>query len=77
MSKVIIYPWKGHVAVSFPNPKSKKTLQQIAEDGTPEGLPFRIVDISELPTDWDFQDAWTADFSSSDGVGKQKQKGSA
>jgi hypothetical protein len=75
MSKVIIYPWKGHLGVSWPNPKSKKTLQEIAESGTPEGLPFRIVDESALPSDWTFFDAWTADFANPDGIGKQKQKG--
>lgn len=72
MSKVIIYPWEGHLAVSWPSPKSKKTLQEIAESGTPAGLPFRIIDAADLPTDWDFFDAWTADFTKPDGIGKQK-----
>jgi len=75
MSKVIIYPWEGHLAVSWPNPNSKKTLKEIAESGTPEGLPYRIINESDLPDDWTFFDAWTADFSNPDGVGKQKQKG--
>ena len=77
MSRVIIYPWEGHLAVSWPNPNSKKTLQEIAESGTPEGLPFRIINEIELPSDWEFFDAWTADFSNPDGTGKQKQKGSS
>ena len=75
MSKVIIYPWKGHLGVSWPNPNSKKTLQQIAEEGTPVGLPFRIINADDLPSNWDFFDAWIADFSDPDGYGKQKQKG--
>jgi hypothetical protein len=77
MSRVIIYPWEGHLAVSWPNPNSKKTLQEIAESGTPEGLPFRIINEIDLPSDWEFFDAWTADFSNPDGTGKQKQKGSS
>jgi hypothetical protein len=77
MSKVIIYPHNGHLAVSWPNPNSKKTLLQIAEDGTPNGTPFRIINANELPSDWTFFDAWTADFSSPDGYGKQIQKGGA
>lgn len=75
MSKVIIYPLDGHLAVSWPNPNSKKTLQQIAEDGTPAGVPFRIIDATDLPSNWDFFEAWTADFTSPDGYGKQEQKG--
>lgn len=77
MSKVIIYPWQGHLAVSWPNPNSKKTLEQIAQAGTPEGLPYRIVDAADLPNDWEFFDAWQADFTTPDGFGKQKQKGDA
>jgi hypothetical protein len=77
MSKVIIYPWDGHIAVSWPNPRSRNTLQHTAENGTPVGLPYRIIDASDLPTDWDFFDAWTADFSSPDGTGTQIQEGGA
>jgi hypothetical protein len=75
MSKVIIYPWKGHLAVSWPSPVSKKTVKEIAESGTPAGIPFRIVDATDLPSDWTFFDAWTADFTNPDGYGKQEPKG--
>lgn len=77
MSKVIIYPWKGHLAVSWPNPDPRITLHEIAERGTPKGIPFRIVDSSDLPDSDEFFDAWTADFTEPDGYGKQGSKGTS
>ena len=37
------------------------TFEQIAEKDVPEGLPYWIVNTSELPSDRTFRDAWEAD----------------
>lgn len=76
MSKVIIYQNPDNtISVTYPNPRSTRTLEEIAEMSTPEGLPWRIIEASELPSDWDFAGAWVADFSTPGGVGAQKQTG--
>lgn len=43
-----------------------------AQRAVPTGLPFKLIDESELPTDWTFRAAWewTTDLSTdNDGVG--------
>jgi len=76
MSKVIIYQNPDNtISVTYPNPRSSKTLEEIAAISTPAGAPWRVIDASELPSDWEFSLAWTADFSAPDGVGEQTQVG--
>lgn len=36
-------------------------IEAIAKKDCPEGLPFWIVDQTEIPTDREFRDAWEAD----------------
>ena len=43
-------------------------LMELARGTTPAGVPFIFVDESELP-DFEYFDAWTADFSEPDGYG--------
>jgi len=35
------------------------TIEQIAKKDVPTGLNYKIVDVSEIPTDRIFRDAWT------------------
>lgn len=35
------------------------TIEQIAKKDVPTGLNYKIVDVSEIPTDRTFRDAWT------------------
>jgi hypothetical protein len=59
MNKRIIYPNDdGGVAVVIPAPECGLTIEQIAEKDVPAGKPFKIVDISEIPTDRTFRAAW-------------------
>jgi hypothetical protein len=58
MNKRIIYPTDdGGVAVIVPA-DCGLTIEQIAEKDVPTGKPFKIVDVSEIPTDRTFRDAW-------------------
>lgn len=59
MSKRIIYPTDdGGVAVIVPAPNCELTIEQIAEKDVPPGKPFKIVDVSDIPEDRTFRNAW-------------------
>ena len=73
MEKRVIYKTEeGGVAVLIPAAEAleKYTMKQLAEAYVPEGLPYKIVDASEIPADRTFRDAWDIDKSElTDGVG--------
>ena len=48
----------GGVAILTPNPDSGLTLEQIAAKDVPAGVPFRIVEAADIPTDRTFRNAW-------------------
>ena len=63
MNSRIIYPTEdGGVAVIIPAPECGLTIEEIAAKDVPAGKPFEIVDVSEIPENRDFRDAWVADF---------------
>jgi hypothetical protein len=60
MNSRIIYPTdEGGVAVIIPAPECGLTIEQIAAKDVPAGKPFKIVDVSEIPTDRTFRGAWS------------------
>lgn len=73
MDQRVIYKTEdGGVAIIAPSPEclEKYTIQQIAEKDVPEGLPYKIVDVSEISSDRTFRNAWEIDESElTDGVG--------
>jgi hypothetical protein len=59
MSKCIIYNQdNGTVCVVYPALNSNMTIEEIAAKDVPQGKPFKIVDISEIPVDRTFRNAW-------------------
>jgi hypothetical protein len=55
----IIYPTpEGGVAIIIPAPDCGLTIEQIAAKDVPAGVPFRIVDASDIPSDRTFRNAW-------------------
>jgi hypothetical protein len=59
MNYRIIYPNdEGGVAVIVPSPDSGLTIEQIAEKDVPKGVPYEIVDVTEIPNDRTFRAAW-------------------
>ena len=59
MDKRIIYPTdEGGVAVIIPAPDCGLTIEEIASKDVPEGKPYKIVDIADIPSDRTFRDAW-------------------
>lgn len=72
MDKRIVYEMdNGVVAVLIPAPEclTKWTLEEIAAKDVPAGVPYKIVDATDIPTDRTFRDAWTVAIDTPDGVG--------
>jgi hypothetical protein len=59
MTKRIIYQTDdGGVAVIIPTIECGLTIEQIADKDVPTGKPYKIVDVSDIPTDRTFRNAW-------------------
>jgi hypothetical protein len=61
--KRIIYPTPdGGVAVLIPAPEwlaeEGNTIEKLAEKDVPAGVPYKIIDTAEVPTDRTFRNAW-------------------
>lgn len=70
MSKRVIYPNPGGgLSVISPNIECGLTIEEIAAKDVPAGLPYKIIDTSDIPTDRIYRDAWESDFSAPDGIG--------
>jgi len=70
MNKRIIYQNdNGGVAIIIPC-DCKLTIEEIAAKDVPTGKSYKIVDVSEIPTDRKWRDEWTVDeVDLTDGVG--------
>ena len=59
MNKRIIYPTDDNgVAVIIPAPECGLTIEEIAAKDVPQGKPYKIIDVSDLPSDRTFRGAW-------------------
>ena len=78
MNQVIIFQNnEGGVAVIIPAPEAlaSHTIIDIAIKDVPAGKPFKIVDISEIPTDRTERNLWTVDLALlTDGVGGESNE---
>ena len=71
--KIIYKNENGGVSILHPTEDalSFMTIDEIAKKDVPTGLPYKIVEDSEVPTDRTFRDAWTVDEATlTDGVGE-------
>lgn len=68
MRQRIIYPLGDGVAVMTPL-DCGLTVEQIARKDVPAGLPYIVVDATDIPSDRSLRSAWRADFSQPDGYG--------
>jgi hypothetical protein len=58
----IIYPTDdGGVSILIPSPEALETMtiEEIAAKDVPAGKPFKIVDVSDIPSDRTFRNAWS------------------
>lgn len=71
MNQRIIYQTDdGGVAVIIPAPDCGLTIERVAAKDVPTGKPYKIVDVSEIPTDRSRREAWTVSADDlTDGVG--------
>ena len=59
MNQRIIYPTdEGGVAIIVPAPEWGLTIEQIAAKDVPAGKPYKIVDVTDIPSDRTFRNAW-------------------
>jgi hypothetical protein len=59
MNKRIIYQTEdGGVAIIVPSAECGLTIEQIAAKDVPAGKAYKIVDVSDIPTDRTFRNAW-------------------
>jgi hypothetical protein len=61
MNTRIIYPTDdGGVAIIIPAPEylAEHTIEELAAKDVPEGKPYKIVDVADIPEDRTFRDAW-------------------
>ena len=66
---IVIFPNDTSISVLYPAPNSERTLEEICAKRVPTGVPYLIIDSSDLPEDRTFRDAWSADFSNPNGYG--------
>lgn len=78
MDKRIIYQTdEGGVAIICPAPEALGLygIEAIAVKDVPAGKPYKIVDVSEIPTDRSNRDAWTVDEADlTDGFGGESNE---
>jgi len=59
MNQRIIYPTDdGGVAVIIPAAECGLSIEEIAAKDVPAGKTFKIVDVSDIPVDRTFRNAW-------------------
>ena len=59
MNSRIIYPTDdGGVAIIVPALECGLTIEQIASKDVPAGKPYKIVDVTDVPSDRTFRNAW-------------------
>jgi len=59
MNQRIIYSTpEGGVAVIIPAPECGLSIEEIAAKDVPAGVEYKIVDVSEIPSDRTFRNAW-------------------
>lgn len=60
---------EGGVSIIVPAANCNLTIEQVALKDVPKGKPFKIVNVSEVPTDRTFRGAWEVTIDSPDGFG--------
>lgn len=59
MRQRIIYPNDaGGVSVIVPAPECGLTVEEIAVKDVPTGKPYKIIDVTDVPSDRTFRNAW-------------------
>ena len=73
MKRIIYKNPDNTVSIIVPSDEALQsmTIEQIARKDVPTGLKYKIVDVSEVPSDREFRNAWTIDEEElTDGIGE-------
>jgi hypothetical protein len=73
MKRIIYKNPDNSVSIIIPSPEALQsmTIEQIAKKDVPTGYKYKIVDVSEIPSDRQFRNAWSIDEAElNDGVGE-------
>lgn len=68
MNTLIIYP-RPNGGICMVVPTGELALEEVARKDVPANTPFKYIERNTLPADYNFFDAWEADFSNPDGYG--------
>jgi len=77
MKRIIFKNKDNSIGVIIPSQEvmNKYTLVQIANKDVPSGLPYKIVNTSDVPSDRTFRNAWElAEDTVFDGVGSESNE---
>lgn len=70
--KVIVYTnQSGGVSVLMPV-DCGLSLDEIAKKDVPKGVPYKVIDRADLPSDRTWRDAWTLGQFEPDGIGEKE-----
>jgi hypothetical protein len=77
MNQRIIYQTEdGGVAIVTPTPEclAERTIEEIAAKDVPAGVPYKIINAEDMPSDRTFRNAWEAQIDAPDGVGAESNE---
>ncbi len=57
-TRIIYRKDDGGVAIVTPIPSPETTLEEAIERTVPPGVPYRVIDVSELPSEKKYRNAW-------------------
>jgi len=70
-TRIIYKQTNGTIAIITPSPTCGRSVEEIAKKDVPSGMPYKIVNLSDLPSDRTFRNAWEiSDAQLTDGVGE-------
>lgn len=60
MQRIIYKTEDGGVAIIVPTPEflETHTIEELAKKDVPVGVEFKIINVSDIPSDRTFRDAW-------------------
>ena len=73
MKRIIYKNSDNSVSIIVPSDEALQsmTIEQIAKKDVPTGLKYKIVDVSEIPSDRSLRNAWSIDEAElTDGIGE-------
>jgi hypothetical protein len=76
MKRIIYLTDEGGIAVIIPAPEylETHTIEELAAKDVPAGVPYRIVDATDIPEDRFFRGAWEFDIAEPDEVSAESNE---